>query len=74
MHVYIFVQAGSGLEGGAIPYQGGVALDLTRLKAFELFDEEMQVPGPPYPVIGSDRTGPFKNICCLYIYVLQKGP
>ena len=35
-------QAGSGLEGGAIPYQGGVALDLTKMKAFELFEEEMQ--------------------------------
>jgi D-lactate dehydrogenase (cytochrome) len=27
--------AGSGLEGGAIPYQGGVVLDLMRMKSFK---------------------------------------
>ncbi len=34
--------AGSGLEGGAIPYQGGVVLDLMHMKQFKLFAEEMQ--------------------------------
>ena len=28
--------AGSGLEGGAIPYQGGVVLDLMKMKKFKL--------------------------------------
>lgn len=34
--------AGSGLEGGAIPYQGGIVLDLMRMKAFKIYEAEMQ--------------------------------
>jgi len=33
--------AGSGLEGGAIPYQGGVVLNLMKMKSKELMSEEL---------------------------------
>ena len=35
--------AGSGLEGGAIPYQGGVVLNLMKMKRMELREKDMQV-------------------------------
>ena len=39
--------AGTGLEGGCIPYEGGVALDLKRMKKMELRADDMQaVLGP----------------------------
>jgi hypothetical protein len=39
--------AGSGLEGGCIPYEGGVALDLVKMKKMELRKDDMQaVLGP----------------------------
>eukprot|EP00039_Didymoeca_costata_P011858 m.168242 g.168242 ORF g.168242 m.168242 type:complete len:284 (-) comp15313_c0_seq29:1265-2116(-) len=39
--------AGSGLEGGVIPYSGGVVLDLMKMKKCELIEGEMQaVVGP----------------------------
>ena len=39
--------AGSGLEGGAIPYQGGVVLDLMKMKHFEMHAAEMQASVGP---------------------------
>jgi hypothetical protein len=39
--------AGTGLEGGCIPYEGGVALDLVKMKKMELRKDDMQaVLGP----------------------------
>eukprot|EP01046_Picozoa_sp_COSAG06_P018504 COSAG06_NODE_1290_length_9985_cov_3.727190_5_plen_368_part_00 len=39
--------AGTGLEGGCIPYEGGVALDLAKMKKMELRKDDMQaVLGP----------------------------
>ena len=47
--------AGSGLEGGAIPYQGGIVLDLMRMKKFELC---VPIPQPPPPAtFGGPHTG-----------------
>jgi len=39
--------AGSGLEGGAIPYQSGIVLDLMRMKKFKLHKAEMQAQVEP---------------------------
>ena len=35
--------AGTGLEGGAIPYVGGVVIDVMKMKSFDLLREDMQV-------------------------------
>ena len=35
--------AGTGLEGGAIPYVGGVVIDVMKMKSFELLKDDLQV-------------------------------
>lgn len=46
--------AGTGVEGGAIPYGGGVVISTERLRRLELLDQEM----PPMVVVGA---GIYKN-------------
>jgi len=46
--------AGTGVEGGAIPYGGGVVISTERLRRLELLDEEM----PPVAMVGA---GIYKN-------------
>jgi hypothetical protein len=52
--------AGTGLEGGAIPYLGGVVLDLMNMKSVEILRDDMQVT-ETYDLLFAQYKRPFIN-------------